>query len=368
MRGRSEPIAAHFARTVRLPTDRAVGSREAAGLLGVTRQRVGQLARDDHAFPRPVTQRSGGPIWYRAGIEAWAAAHRPGPAAGRMQPRVGDLLARAERLSRELRHGYVAREHLWLALADPAAGSAVRLALASLGVDEDEIRRALVFVTPPGETVRRSVRMNPAVQEQLERADRRARDGGRDAVSDIDIAITWLDADDTEPRRDLVLHYLARRGFDKLELRRRLEAIEADESAAESFDVRDLPKARPRRRKPRRPSWLPALAPNPLGHDPWERHPWGSAFAMREDERMCKVDGAQWFFYVDADGFFVRTADGRPVGYRWSSVKRAGKIAADAGDPSRAVRHARRGRLMEVLPMPPPDIARWPDYRHVLED
>jgi predicted DNA-binding transcriptional regulator AlpA len=372
MSGRTETVGAYFARTHGLPKDRVVGSRDVAALLGVSRQRVGQLARDDPTFPRPVTQGSGGPIWYRAGVEVWAAGHRKvPPAAGRMHPRAGQLLAIAERLSRELRHGYVSRDHFWGALSDPGAGSPVASVLESLGVDRDEIRRAHLFHTPAGEGQRRLVRMNPAVQQQLEIAHRRAADAGRAAVTDFDIALAWLDADDAEPRRDAVLYYLGRRGVDKAELRRRVEAIEADESAAESFDFRALPKRPPRRRKPLRPKWLPPLKANPLGRDPWERHPWSSSFAFRKDERLSKVDGAQWFFYIDADGYFIRTEDGRPVGYRWSIVTKGGKIAgpADAGDPSlRAVRHPPRGRLMEVLPPPPADVAYWPDYRYVRDD
>jgi prophage regulatory protein len=369
---RGEPVASHFARAHRLAPDRVVGSREVASLLGISRQRVGQLARGDPTFPRPVTERWGGPIWYQAGIETWAAAHRrASSAAGRMQPRAGDLLAHAETISREHRHGYVSREHFWQVLADPAAASPVRAVLESLGIDAAEMRRAHVFTATPGQTERRSVRMNPAVQQQLEMAHRRAADKEPDGVTDIDLAIAWLDADEVEFGRDLVLYYLQRRGLDQVELRRRLLAVERDASAPESFEKTALPKPRPRRRKPRRPNWLPPLKANPLGHDPWERGGWGSAFAVRKDERLCKVDGAQWFFYIDADGYFVRTEDGRPIGYRWSVVKKGGKIAesSDAADPSlRAVRHPPRGRLMEVLPLPPADIAYWPYYRYVRED
>jgi predicted DNA-binding transcriptional regulator AlpA len=347
-----------------VPAERVAGSREVAQLLGVTRQRVGQLARADKTFPRPGTVLSGGPVWHRAGIEAWVAAHgRAGSAGGRMQPTVGELLAAAERASRELRHGYVSREHFWLVLADPAFASAVGQALASLGVDEDETRRAFLFATPIGEKVRRSTRMNPAVQQQLERADRRACDHERDAVTDIDVALAWLDADDAEDGRDLVLGYLARRGLDRAELRRRLLAIEADASAAQSFERRELPKPRPRRRKRPRPAWLPPLMPNPLGRDPWERHPWGSSFAMRQDQRMYKADNAQWFFYFDADGYFVRTTDGRPVGYRWPVEEGAVKRLA-----LRAKRYPTRRARMEVLPMPTSDVAYWPGHRHMQED
>jgi len=47
-----------------------VGAAEAALLLGVSRQRVGQLAeRPD--FPAPIARLSAGPVWTRASIEAF---------------------------------------------------------------------------------------------------------------------------------------------------------------------------------------------------------------------------------------------------------------------------------------------------------
>jgi len=60
------------------------------------------------------------------------------------------------------------------------------------------------------------------------------------------------------------------------------------------------------------------------------------------------------FFRIDGDGFYVRTPDGHPVGYRYRV------------DPP-----PRRGRgnprpvngFIEVLPMPPDDVAHWPDGR-----
>ncbi len=100
---------------------------------------------------------------------------------------------------------------------------------------------------------------------------------------------------------------------------------------------------------------IPALtlAPNPLGLDPWTLSI-GAAFAVRKDGRRLVVDGEQWFFRIDGDGFYMRTPDGHPVGYRYRV------------DPP-----PRRGRgnprpvngFIEVLPMPPDDIADWPDRR-----
>lgn len=87
-----------------------------------------------------------------------------------------------------------------------------------------------------------------------------------------------------------------------------------------------------------------------MGHDPWERRPWGSAFAIDKNDRMLKVDGEQWFFDVDRDGYYVRTRDGRPVGYRWAERPRR-----DDGPVN---------GFLEVLPHPPSNVAYWPDYRY----
>jgi predicted DNA-binding transcriptional regulator AlpA len=52
-----------------------VGAREIRDLLGVSRQRVYQLAgRDD--FPRPVAALASGKVWRIEDIQAWIAEHR----------------------------------------------------------------------------------------------------------------------------------------------------------------------------------------------------------------------------------------------------------------------------------------------------
>jgi predicted DNA-binding transcriptional regulator AlpA len=47
-----------------------VGATEAAQLLGVSRQRVGQLAQRPD-FPAPVARISAGPVWTRASVDAF---------------------------------------------------------------------------------------------------------------------------------------------------------------------------------------------------------------------------------------------------------------------------------------------------------
>ena|SRR5687768_13462868 len=61
--------------------DHLVGQAEIADLLGVTPQRVAQLARDYDDFPAPEVELAQGRVWSRQAIEEWMAKHperRPG--------------------------------------------------------------------------------------------------------------------------------------------------------------------------------------------------------------------------------------------------------------------------------------------------
>jgi hypothetical protein len=336
-------------------------TRDVAELLSVSRERVGQLLRSDPTFPRPFNEQFGR-IWWRAGVEAWIAVHRlvrarpDNPFRGEAAEVI--RLAEAEAIARC--HSYVGTWHVWLALARPEAPGAVRDVFGSLGVDVEESRRAATFGDAPGDVIPRSHRMNPRTQDLLGRAVRVAQ-GHDGIVLATDLAIGWIDGDETSVghrrtrgatrrfRRDPVLQYLERRGLDVDEFRRRLVAARDDPAAAAAFDVRALPKRRPARPAERKPDWLD-LAPNPLGHDPWERRPWGSAFAIDKNDQMLKVDGEQWFFDVDRDGFFVRTRDGRPVGYRWPHPPRRHDGPVNG--------------FLEVLPRPPASVAYWPHHRY----
>jgi prophage regulatory protein len=50
---------------------RLAGIREAAEILGVSRQRVNQLERLK-GFPKPLDRIAAGPVWRRADVEKWA--------------------------------------------------------------------------------------------------------------------------------------------------------------------------------------------------------------------------------------------------------------------------------------------------------
>jgi predicted DNA-binding transcriptional regulator AlpA len=51
--------------------DELMGTTEIAQLLGVSRQRAGQLAATE-GFPEPIARLAAGPIWRRADVERWA--------------------------------------------------------------------------------------------------------------------------------------------------------------------------------------------------------------------------------------------------------------------------------------------------------
>jgi len=51
-----------------------VAAAEIARLLGVSRQYVDRLTREDPDFPEPEVELSAGRIWSREAVEAWARA------------------------------------------------------------------------------------------------------------------------------------------------------------------------------------------------------------------------------------------------------------------------------------------------------
>jgi predicted DNA-binding transcriptional regulator AlpA len=53
-----------------------VGLSEVAQMLGVSRQRVYQLATAYDDFPSPEAELAAGRVWRRAAIEAWDEAHK----------------------------------------------------------------------------------------------------------------------------------------------------------------------------------------------------------------------------------------------------------------------------------------------------
>jgi hypothetical protein len=358
-------IAAWWADTHHVPRDRFLGSADVAAKLGVSRQRVSQL-RKEPTFPSPGGHGWGAPIWHAAGIELWAAAHRPlrPEAAGRFGAETGALLLAAEAHARELDVHWIDTAHFWLAIAAGTAGPDLAAALSTMGLTAHELGSDIAAWSRTGVRPHRSFRMTPHTQEFLARADRTISTAAGAAVRPVDVLLACIDAKwerhvrDSRPRSpDRVINHFHRRGLDVAELRRRIVAADSDPAAVEAFERRKLRKLRASRRKEPELD----LAPNALGHDPMKTGSRGAAFARTRDGRHLKVNGEVWFFITDGDGFYVRARDGRPVGYRYRV------------EPPPRVRKGQRyvrpvNGFMEILPMPPEEMADWPDRRFVIED
>jgi len=337
---------------------RVVGPADAAAMLGIGRAQLNRLALDDASFPTSVTILGTQRYWWRSGIEIWASLHRPRRLGGHgpFGREAAAILALAEAASAELRHPGVIMEHFWLALVDPAAPGIVRDVLASVAVDRSEVLSALVRSLPPGdqEGYAPSRRMSPHVQRVMSEAAPRAVELTGGVVGASAIALALLE-DWPSTHRDRfrsgggpVSNWLHRRGLDREMLRERIVNRTQDRGRLDSLEFRRLPKRRPAR-SGRHPGDLPDLAPNPLGHDPRERYPWGSTFARRSDGRSWVEGGRRYFFFYDRDRFRIRTTDDRPVGYWWQVEPRP----PHGGAPKRS-----RGAV--VLPPPPNDVE-WPE-------
>jgi predicted DNA-binding transcriptional regulator AlpA len=332
-------------------------SAGAASLLGVTRSHVNRLAIDDRTFPRPFTTLAGSRYWWRSGIELWASLHRRSrhEAHGSFGREAARLLELAEAAASDLRHSGVGDIHFWLALVDRAAPGVVPKVLGSMGVDRGEVMPAVLRALPVGEDdgYPPGLRMNAHVQQIVGRAARHSAELRTERIGAAAIALSLLDEwpvsrDMRRPGGGPVTWWLFRRGLDVGELRRRIARCAADPGAAAQLDRTALPKRRPPKTR-RRPSQLRELAPNPLGHDPWERHPWGSTFARRTTGKSWVEDGRQYFFFYDRDRYRIRTADGRPVGYWWQIEPRP-----------KPGRRAKGSKGAVVLPAPSGDVE-WPE-------
>jgi prophage regulatory protein len=62
--------------TVAVMAEELVGMAEIAEMLGVVRQYVDRLSREDPAFPEPVATLASGRIWKRVEIVKWAKVTR----------------------------------------------------------------------------------------------------------------------------------------------------------------------------------------------------------------------------------------------------------------------------------------------------
>lgn len=281
-----------------------VSAAEVARILGVSRQRVAQLAREAADFP-PSQGQPGERVWSRPTIEAWASAHQDRgprsngpkvPPAGDPASRLGQILQLAGAQARDLNHHWIGDDHLLLALLHPDCPGAARRVLTSLGVSLAEVRRAYVesmgdpyepSSCSPGTTIRFHVLLERAILEAVQLRD--------EEITSQHVLLAMAD----NWGRGHSTAYLAGRGVDARAVRERVIAFTEETSPVQEPPPprslsRDLP---PPKRIPRPPE--PELALTPDGRDPRRRGPWGSAVFHDAEGRPITQGIALRQYFID---------------------------------------------------------------------
>jgi hypothetical protein len=301
------------------PMTELLSAAEAARILGVTRQRVVELADADPAFPPSQPSPTGGRAWPRAAVEAWAAAHpdrgplHRGPSVpevGGRSPQVWKVANLAGEEAQARNHTWIGPDHLLAALVHRDCPGAARAALASLGVTAERLRHARErsFIDP-FEPSTGWKQVSPAFQLVLERANLEA--------------VLLADAEVTSEHVLLALasHWAADAramplppsgDLDPAAVRRRV--LDVTEGMAVPPPPAPEPPLDPEEAMRAVAPGL-ELAPTPDGKDPRRRMPWGSRIFVDADGTPIKrTDGLELRqYFVDRDGNPVLTRDGQPV-------------------------------------------------------
>jgi Clp amino terminal domain, pathogenicity island component len=280
---------------------------EAARILGVTRGRVLELAASAPDFPAAEPTATGGRVWPRAAIEAWAAPHpgrgprHSGPQVmpiGQQPPQVHQVASLAAQEARALHHGWLGQDHLMLAMLHPDCPGAAPAVLASLGVTVEPLRAAFLasIGDSDGPKNGQGTIWSPAVQLLLERASLEAV-----LLADAEVASEHvLLALTGRWDGSAVTGWLARGGIDPQAIRQRVVDV-----------TEGVPLPEPQPLAPP-PEFDPAagleLAPTPDGHDPRQRKPWSSAVLVNADGHPVRQG-----YLVDRDGNPILTIDRQPV-------------------------------------------------------
>lgn len=294
-----------------------VGASEVARILGVSRQRVAQLATSD-GFPRPEAELSCGRIWTRQSIDDWSAIHSDREIRFRSDYKIGSValpaaLEEVRSLSVKqalgLRHRWIGPEHILLALLQPTCPGRAREVLESLGIDGPSMHRVIVnlhgdpFLSPvSGSMLSRSAELI------LETARRKAVEAGDDVATSEHVLLALTDQWERQAGTGL----LSARGLDPSIVIERVLRLSDQPAPASVVELGPWPE----RKAP--PSTL-TLAPSPIGKDPWNRKPWGSAYLRRDkgDSSTTSPRSRQYFF--DRDGYPVLTITGKAVHLRMNN-------------------------------------------------
>ena len=287
-----------------------VTAAEAARLLGVTRQRVLELAASAD-FPAAEPTPTGGRVWPREAVQAWAATH-PGPDPvftgpdlppdGGHPPQIWAVMNRAASEAQELNHPWIGDNHLVLGLLHPDCPGAARMVLESFGIRREPFRQAFIAsMGDPWETAPTHRTLSPATQLVLERANLEAARLADAEVASEHVLLALMS------HGHFPTGWIARAGITADAVRQRV--VDATEGVVlpEPPPLEPLP--------PSQAPWAHALdlAPNPLGHDPRRRGPWGSRGFGVPLDRPPRRGGWAGQYFIDRDGYPVLTTDGHPV-------------------------------------------------------
>jgi ATP-dependent Clp protease ATP-binding subunit ClpC len=156
-----------------------VGVAEMAEMLGVSRQRVNQLASSYADFPEPEAELAAGRIWTRDDIESWLARHperKPGQQEGgfvnfeRFTDRARNAIVLAQTESNEWGHNYLGCEHLILGLQREIDGIGGRV-LTAMRITQEDTRGVLKKIVGRGPMpVKMHVPFTPRAKRALELA------------------------------------------------------------------------------------------------------------------------------------------------------------------------------------------------------
>jgi hypothetical protein len=296
-------------------THHLVGAAEAAKILGVTRQRVAQLAVTP-GFPQPEAELSAGRIWSRHAIERWAVDNQRDRGSAGPPDASEFLLGQIERLAgveaEAAGSGWVGVEHAVVAMLRPDAPGVAGDALRSLGVTLDEARATLRRVAGGQHEGLRP--LTPRLTTCLEGARRLAVELSDPETSSHHLLLAILD---DAPTGNGVLD---RVDADAL----RQKVVELSESAPrdEGPDGEWLAR-RERSQSWKRATgvvWWESLRRRSDGVDQRDRKPWGSVLFSQPDR------GRPSQYSVDRDGVPVIASDGRPLSHR---VTQEGFVALD---------------------------------------
>jgi predicted DNA-binding transcriptional regulator AlpA len=289
-----------------------VTAAEAARLLGVPRQRVLQLAGSTADFPRAEYTSTGSQLWPRADVQAWAATNPdPGPVFtgpdvppdGGHPPQVWEVMNRAASEAHELNHPWIGDDHLLLGMLHPDCPGASRTVLESFGIRPGPFRQEFIAgMGDPWETKPTHTTLSPATQLVLERANLEAARLADAEVASEHVLLALIG------RGHFPTGWVARSGITAEAVRQRV--VDATEGVALPEPPEQLEPPPPSEPNPEDAL---DLAPNPLGHDPRRRHPWGSRGFGVPLDRPPKEGMLGRQYFVDRDGYPVLTTDGRPV-------------------------------------------------------